>query len=87
MTREEILDAVVELAGKILRPAPPVDALVPGADLAADLGLDSIQMTSLVVELENRFEICFEPEDEQGIRTLGDVVEVILARRRRGGAA
>jgi acyl carrier protein len=48
--------------------------------LFRDLHLDSIQKLTLVTELENRFELCFEEDDERGIETVSDVVDV-LARR------
>lgn len=50
------------------------------SDLRVDLHLDSIKQLGLVVELENHFRVCFEPGDEHGARTVGDVV-ALLARR------
>ena len=52
-----------------------------------DLGLDSLQRIALVIEIENRFRVCLEPEDEARIATIGDLVAVIrgrLAGDRRG---
>lgn len=54
--------------------------------LLADLALDSIQQLTLVVELENEFRVRFHEEDEQGIETVGGVVDAVaraLARERR----
>jgi acyl carrier protein len=42
--------------------------------------LDSLQLIALVVEVENRFRVCLEPEDEARIATIGDLVEVIRRR-------
>ena len=44
-----------------------------------DLGetLDSMQRLSLVVEIEDHFEICFDPEEEETLNTLDDVIRVI----------
>lgn len=49
-------------------------------DIQRDLALDSLRQLTFVVELENRFRICFEPEDERGLVTLGDVVQLVHRR-------
>jgi acyl carrier protein len=45
-----------------------------------DLKLDSIQQLTLVVELENKFQLRFEETDETGIATVRDVVDVLSRR-------
>jgi len=51
-------------------------------DLADDLAssLDSIQRLSLVVAIEDHYEICFDPDDEEGTMTLSDVVRLVHAK-------
>jgi acyl carrier protein len=41
------------------------------------LGLDSLKLLTLAVEVENRFRICLDPEDEAGIETVADLVAII----------
>ncbi len=53
--------------------------------LVEDLRLDSVKALTLVVELENRFRVCLEPEDEAGIVTVGDLERVLGDRIRAGG--
>ncbi|MGH9320074.1 MAG: acyl carrier protein [Vicinamibacteria bacterium] len=57
-----------------------IRSLTEESHLIRDLSLDSLQQLTLVVELENRFRISFEEEDEIGIETVGDIVD-LLARR------
>ena len=47
--------------------------------LSGDLSgqLDSIQRLSLVVAIEDHYEICFDTEDDQAILSLEDVVQLI----------
>ena len=45
--------------------------------LVEDLELDSLKALTLAVEVENRFQICLDPEIEAGIVTLGDLVEAV----------
>jgi len=48
-------------------------------DLPEDLSenLDSLQRLSLVVAIEDRYRICFEPEDDAGVQTLDDVTRLV----------
>lgn len=39
--------------------------------------LDSMQQLSLVVAIEDHFEICLDPEDEQRVETLQDLTVLI----------
>ena len=43
--------------------------------------LDSMQQLSLVVAIEDHFEICLDPEDENRIETLQDLVSLIQAKQ------
>jgi len=65
-----ILDAVVQVLRRKLKVEAP---LASGTDLLRDLQLDSVQLLTLIVELENHFRLCFEPGDEEGLSTLGDI--------------
>ena len=83
MTREEILQAVEEVArahlglGRGGGEAAGPDRFGPELRLVEDLALDSIQRLTLAVEVENRFRICLDPEDEEGIETVGDLAAVV----------
>lgn len=43
-----------------------------------DAQLDSLQRLTLVVAVEDHFEICFEPEDDEEAATAADVVRIVL---------
>ena len=47
------------------------------APLVETLKLDSIRMLTLIVEVENHFEICLEEDDESSIENLGDLIAVV----------
>ncbi len=74
MSPAEIRSAVIEIARQELG---LVDGL-PEQDLSAHL--DSVQKLSLVVGIEDRFEICFSPEDDAGIDSLDDIVSLVGSR-------
>ena len=66
---------------KLLREVLDVEApLSASTNLLSDLQLDSLQQWTLVVELENHFRICFEPEDQQSISTVQSIAELVQRR-------
>lgn len=74
MKRDEVLRGIEEVAREHLdRPG----ALTIEMDLIDDLELDSLQLLTLAVEVENRFRVCLDQEDEAAIRTVGDLVETV----------
>jgi acyl carrier protein len=79
MKRDDILDVV----GRVIRREFGCNApLEESSDILGDLQLDSLQRVTLAVELENHFQICFDPDDEAGLATLGDVVDLVQRRLR-----
>ena len=86
-SRGEIFARVSE----IIRQQTELDRpLTESTHILSELKLDSILQLSLVVALENDFEICFDPEDEATISTLGSIVAIIdrrLQEKRVEGAS
>jgi len=48
--------------------------------LVADLGLDSLTLTSLAVELEDRFQILLSDDAAARIETVGELVQLVIER-------
>jgi len=55
----------------------PASALVPGARLKEDLGLESLDFVDMVVEFECIVGRRIETEDLPGLKTLDDVVALL----------
>lgn len=79
MNEDQILRVVADLAARHLGCAGPI---APDMDLIDDLRLDSLKLLTLAVQVENRFEICFEPDEEVEIRSVADLVSAIAAKLR-----
>lgn len=73
-THAELQEQIMAIAMKELH----LTEALPAGDLAENL--DSVQRLTLVVAIEDAFEICFEPEDEQGVTTLDEVVGLVRAK-------
>jgi len=80
MTRDEILTTIAELARLKL---DHDGALEPEMRLVEDLELDSIRLLTLATEIEDRFRICLDEDDEASIETVADLVA--LVERKLGG--
>lgn len=77
MKRDEILRGIRHVFKKYLE----IDSgIEPETDILHDLQLDSMAMLTLVVELENHFQIELEEGDEQNIRTIDDLLDLIAHR-------
>jgi len=62
MGREELLEAIAEVVHDVLGRDGIVEI---GTDLVADLGLDSLDRLTLVVELESRFDVWLVEADAE----------------------
>jgi acyl carrier protein len=69
-----ILDGIAAVAREHLGWEGPV---TPEMRLVEDLRLDSIRLLTLAAEVENRFEVLLDEEDEAGIETVSDLVRVV----------
>ena len=71
MTHKEIITALTGLAKDEIGLSEGLNS----GDLAAQL--DSVARLTLVVAIEDHFKICFDPEDEEGIHTVEQLVQLI----------
>lgn len=55
-------------------------SLTPETPLVNALELDSLRMLTLVVAIEDSFEVCLEEGDEAGLTTVGDLAALIQKR-------
>lgn len=76
------LDEIRRVAKEHLGFSGPLSMEAP---LVETLALDSLRMLTLVVELENAFQLNLEEGDEAGLVTVGDLVA--LLRRRQDARA
>jgi len=81
VNESQILGVISELAHTQLGWSGPLE---PEMDLVEDLQLDSLKLLTLAVNVENHFQICLDPDDEAGIRSVGDLVSVIEHKLTRG---
>ncbi len=69
-----ILAGIKDVARKHVGWEGPIEG---DMSLVEDLALDSIKLLTLAVEVENRFQICLDPERDHELITVGDLVAAI----------
>jgi acyl carrier protein len=79
MDRKELSAIVLELLEKETGETYP--ALEESTTLREGLGLDSLDMAGLVLHIESHFGIQIETELLDGIKTVGNMLDVLDAKR------
>lgn len=78
MANQEVFDALQEvLVGKLKVDA---DAVRPEANLFEDLGLDSIDLMSAVMAIEEQFGIEVSDKELENVATVGEAVELLSGK-------
>jgi acyl carrier protein len=75
MTTSSIEQRVAKVIADVLKVAP--DRIVRGARIKEDLGADSLDQVSLMMDLEREFDGSISDEDAQKAATVGDIVTII----------
>jgi acyl carrier protein len=78
MEREEALAVLRDVAVEVLSVEP--DAVVESARFNEDLDADSLDLVELVMGLEERFDVTIPEEDLEGVATVGQAVDLVLAK-------
>ena len=78
MEREEAISALREVAVEVLSVEP--DQVVEEARFKEDLDADSLDLVELVMGLEERFDIEVPEDDLEGVTTIGQAVDLVLAK-------
>jgi acyl carrier protein len=75
LSEQEILAGVAELVNE--ETGLPVESVELDKSFTDDLDIDSLSMTSIVVQAEDRFSVTIPDEDTKNLKTVRDVVNYI----------
>lgn len=78
MTKDEILAKTKEVAGNYCSTAP--EDIAVEANFTEDLGVDSLDMVEIIMELEEVFEVELEDGEADELQTVDDVVNYIAKK-------
>ena len=79
MEASEIAERVVKIIAELLGDVPAED-IASSETLVDDLGMDSLDVADLVVQLEIEFEIEISYDEFDGVKTVQDVVDSVRRR-------
>lgn len=82
MEKNQIITALKELVKPHLeyQEEEVIDQMDGSTELLNELGLDSVDLIEVVMDVEERFDIAIADEDIQNIRTLDDLVALIVSK-------
>jgi acyl carrier protein len=78
MERDAALTTIKQVAAEVL--SVDADAVTEQARFKEDLDADSLDLVELVMGLEERFDIQVPEEDLEGVTTVGQAVDLVLAK-------
>ena len=78
MERSDALATIKEVAAEVLSVDP--DQVTEEARFKEDLDADSLDLVELVMGLEERFDIEVPEDDLEGVTTVGQAVDLVLAK-------
>ncbi len=81
MNDAEVLAGIADVAREHLHWNGP---LTPEMRLVETFDLDSLRQLTLVIELENRFRVKLDDEDDESLETVGDLIALIRRKRAQG---
>jgi acyl carrier protein len=74
-TEQEVIDIIVEQLGV------DKEDVTPNKSFVEDLNADSLDLTELMMTLEERFQFEIKEEEQEKMRTVGDVVAFIEKKK------
>ena len=80
---DEIFARVRRIAADLFE--VPLPDISPDTSPATVEAWDSVQQLNLMLELEQSFDVKLEPEDFEGVRTIGDAVQLIERKHQAQG--
>ncbi|MFZ4585713.1 MAG: acyl carrier protein [Acidimicrobiia bacterium] len=78
MEQSEAVDAIREVAVEVL--GVDADKVNADARFKEDLEADSLDLVELVMGLEERFDISVPEEDLDGVATVGQAADLVIAK-------
>jgi len=79
-TRNEITTTFINLIQPFVREATAAGNITDDTRLIEDLKVNSARLVDIILETEDRFGIAIDDYSADGMRTVGDAVNVIMSK-------
>lgn len=84
MDRKAVFDQVVAILRPFVKNQAALAAVADGTSILRDLKVNSARLVEVLVKLQERFEVEVSDDDADKVRTVGDVVTLILGLKAAG---
>lgn len=81
MDEQQVMQKVVAILEPFAKSQEALSSISKDTSILKDLQINSARLVDIVIELEDAFEIEVSDEDADNVRTVGDAVHLILAKR------
>ena len=79
--RAKVMEHLIAASDEDVKP----EDIDESSSLRDDLDLSSLQAVTLVMDLEDEFDVVIEDEEIEKLSTVGDVMNIILAKQAEAG--
>jgi acyl carrier protein len=80
MTKEQVFEKVVQILSKYRKSDVAADQISMETSILEDLKINSARLVDIVLDFEDVFDIEVDDDDADKVTTVGDGVELILAK-------
>ena len=80
MTKEQVFEKVVQILSKYRKSDVASDQISMETSILEDLKINSARLVDIVLDFEDVFDIEVDDDDADKVTTVGDGVELILAK-------
>lgn len=79
---EDVLRTIAEYLVKESDLELELEALTRDTNLQEDLGLDSMQAVTLIMDMEEEFDITVDDDEVAGLTTIGELVDLVINKQK-----
>lgn len=76
--REEVSEKIIEVVRKVVK-SDAAKPLSENARFIEDLGVDSLDRVTLLIELEDSFGITITDDEAKRLQTIGDAADLVVS--------
>lgn len=80
MTTEDIYKKLLPIVATYLPEDVSKDEINPDSDLTRELNINSAHLVDVILDVEDAFDVTFENEDMEKLRTLNDAIQMIQSK-------
>jgi acyl carrier protein len=80
ITKEELSDRLISIVKSYIHEDEMPESINYDMDLTNDLGINSMHVIDIVIDIENEYDITIEDDELQNMTTLNKVLGIIMAK-------